>query len=225
MLELVLDCPHCRAKKTGFTFGGVHAETRRTPQGADIFNSLFVCRHCQEGVVVVLMRPSEVTNSLEHCKGDPRNDGFIVTKVHPMALEFQPPEHTPAGIAQDYLEAWDSLRRGNFTSAGMMFRKVLQRTTLELTPDKSGFRNKRLLERINLLAEGHLITEAMRDWAHFIRLEGNQAAHDEDEQFTSPRAKQLKEFTELLLLYAFTLPKRVEDARAEAEAGQEADSA
>lgn len=108
----------------------------------------------------------------------------------------------------------DSLRRGKWTSAGIMFRRVLERSTLKLEPDGEDFSNKRLRDRIDVLAEKYAITPAMKEWAHIIRDEGNEAAHGAS--FDEPSAKQLQEFTELFLIYGFTLPERVK-ARAPAE--------
>ena len=67
----------------------------------------------------------------------------------------------------------------------------------------------RLFKRINTLEERRLITPAMKEWAHKIRLDGNEATHEEDEDFSSEQAKLMKEFTELFLIYSFTLPARI----------------
>lgn len=45
----------------------------------------------------------------------------------------------------------------------------------------------------------------MQEWAHAIRLDGNEAAHEE-EPFDKETCEALKSFTELFLMYAFTLP-------------------
>ena len=66
-----------------------------------------------------------------------------------------------------------------------------------------------LVQRIDELNERRLITPAMKDWAHAIRLEGNDATHEEDEDFSEHQAIWMKEFTELFLIYSFTLPARI----------------
>ena len=120
-------------------------------------------------------------------------------------------------IAGDYKEAMDSLRRGKSTSAGMMFRKVLQRATSAIGPDSNNFKKKGLKARIESLGKQHLLTPAMVKWADFLRDEGDDATHEEEEVFTPEQAQQMQEFTELFLIYGFTLPERVK-ARAPAEA-------
>ena len=102
----------------------------------------------------------------------------------------------------------------------MMFRKVLQRTTTSLQPDEVNFRRMTLESRINVLAERHLITPTMGELAHIIRLDGNEASHEEDDVFTQCQAVQIRDFTELFLIYAFTLPARVEAFREAADSSQ-----
>ena len=53
----------------------------------------------------------------------------------------------------------------------------------------------------------------MKDWAHAIRLDGNEATHEEDEDFTADKAREMKDFTELFLIYAFTLPARIKASK------------
>ena len=223
MPEMVLNCPHCGSEKMGFEFGGqLHHHIERLPVGTAVssWNTFWMCRKCREGVVVKL-RASE-RDLPSKCHGDPRDVGFRMIAMHPRTLKISAPEHVPDTIAHDYKEASDSLRRKNFTSAGLMFRKVLEQATLALVRDKDSLRKKRLLDRIDTLAEQHLLTPAKRDWAHIIRLEGNEAAHEE--QFTRERATQMKEFTVLFLIYAFTLPTQVKEAQQKAEDSDLSDS-
>ncbi len=188
-----------------------------------IWNTLFVCRNCETGVVVRLETEREQSaNDLINWEGHPRKCGFKVVEVHPKPQRITAPEHVPDAMARDYKEAMDSLRRGKWTSAGIMFRRVLERSTLELEPDGEDFSKKTLRERIDALAEQYAITPAMKEWAHIIRLEGNEAAHGAT--FDEPSTKQLQEFTELFLIYAFTLPARVAEARQGAEGNEPSDS-
>lgn len=49
------------------------------------------------------------------------------------------------------------------------------------------------------------LTKELKDLGHFIRDEGNDAAHDET-PYTEPEAKQLYKYTEVFLTYVFTIP-------------------
>lgn len=52
----------------------------------------------------------------------------------------------------------------------------------------------------------------MKNWAHIIRIDSNGAVHS-DEEFTQEEAEEILNFTELFLLYAFTLPAMVESRK------------
>jgi len=69
-----------------------------------------------------------------------------------------------------------------------------------------------------------MLTPAMAEWADFLRDEGNEATHEEEEEFTPEQAKQMQEFTELFLTYAFTLPGRVAAAQEKAEGNKSSGS-
>lgn len=71
--------------------------------------------------------------------------------------------------------------------------------------------------RINKLKADQTITAEMADWAHIVRLEGNESAHS-DEETTKEEAQELIDFTETFLLYAFTLPEMVRIRRGSAGA-------
>ena len=180
-----------------------------------MWNTLFVCRICQVGVVVRLKGPRfEAKPSA--CQGDPRDKGFEVLAVLPERPQRDIPRYLPEKIRREYEEAVDCLlRHRNFTAAGMMFRKVLQRATTALAAGHEiTFKERENLQsRIDTLAGKNLITPAMCEWAHLIRFDGNDANHEENAVFTKDDAKQMREFTQLFLLCAFTLPKSVRLAR------------
>ncbi len=94
------------------------------------WNTLFVCRKCQEGVAVKFKGPKE--SSPGNYSGDPQDHEFELIAIHPKPQPIDVPEHVPDGIANDYKEAADNLRRQHFTSAGIMFRKVLEWATTEI---------------------------------------------------------------------------------------------
>ena len=203
MAEMVLTCPYCASDLVTFAFGGERPINREP----DAWNTLWVCRRCEEGVVVTLVGPG--LGSPGRSVGDPRDEGFFVHAIHPDPQQTRAPDHVPEDIARDFEEALDNLRRQNWTSAGMMFRKVLQRATSRLAPEGINFRAMKLVQRIENLDKERLITPAMKEWAHKIRLDGNEATHEEDEGFSDDQAKLMREFAELFLIYSFTLPARI----------------
>ncbi|WP_428992855.1 DUF4145 domain-containing protein [Stenotrophomonas maltophilia] len=93
-----------------------------------------------------------------------------------------------------------------------MYRKALDVATRELDSNLAG---KNLAPRIDALHKAGKLTDDLKDWAHLIRLDGNQGAHDDDE-LTREEVAQLASFTELFLTYAFTLPAQVAARKAAA---------
>lgn len=91
-----------------------------------------------------------------------------------------------------------------------MFRKTLDVATRALDPDLKKFS---LFHRIEKLAEDGMLTPAMRAWSHEIRLDGNDAVHDEKPE-TEDDATISQRFAEAFLTYAFTLPAMVKANRA-----------
>ena len=94
----------------------------------------------------------------------------------------------------------------------MMFRRALEAGMKNKFPDINGT----LYERIKTAAEQHKLTPDLAAWSHEIRLGGNDAAHDE-EPFKKEEAERLSTFTRLVLLYLFTLPGMLDEARGGAQ--------
>ena len=213
MPEIVLDCPHCEAERVGFAYGGEHRQGGHALP--TIWNTLFECRKCRAGVVIELQHRSSSVEAPIACHGDPRDEHFTMLAVYPKPRPLDIPRHLPEEIKREYKEAVDSLRHQNFNTAGMVLRKVLLRATTALAAGTEiTFTKRETLEsRIDTLAHHHLITPAMCEWAHQIRDDGNEANHEEDVVFDQSDAEQMQAFTELFLIYAFTLPERVRLAR------------
>ena len=212
MAVMVLDCPHCASQRMGFAFVGEFIRIEDV-----CWNTFWVCRKCQNGVVVELGGPAFDRIPPSAYKGDPRDGGFAILAIYPKPQESDAPKHVPEIVARDFKEAADSLRLRNWTSAGMMFRKVLQRSATILAPEEVNFTGKNLALRIEILADRHLITPAMKAWADIIRWDGNEATHEEDEVFEEEDATRMRDFTEVFLLYAFTLPGRVATLRKQSD--------
>ena len=149
MSELVFDCPHCGVTKVGFV--GCGAVEKGSAYGRTVWTTLFVCRHCNKGIVVEM--EGEIGLEPLRYDSDIRNIGFEVLASYPKPQAPVAPEHVPPEIAQNYEEAEGNLRRDAFTSAGMMFRKVIEQATKRLDP-KSRERG-RLVDRIKSLAKEH----------------------------------------------------------------------
>lgn len=91
----------------------------------------------------------------------------------------------------------------------MTFRKCLDSALRAL--GSTG--KESLKKRIDALPPDVGVTDAMKKWAHAIREDGNDAAH-EDEPFEEGEARMLQSFTELFLTYTFSLPGMLEQRKA-----------
>jgi len=116
------------------------------------------------------------------------------------------PEHLPNAIECALFQAEHNFPVvGNEEAAGTMYRKALDLGLKALAPDVDG----NLKKRIDKMVETHLLTPALGMWAHEIRLLGNDSAHDEEPP-TRDELTALRNFTNLVMQYLFTLPKMVE---------------
>lgn len=133
--------------------------------------------------------------------GDLMNtSGIEIIDIYPKPAMPNIPDHVPENIGKFYWQAARNAQQGHYDAAGMMCRKVLESTTRDL-----GEKTGNLYQRIEALATSHVITDAMRNWAHAIRLDGNESAH-EDEPMNETTVMDMLSFTELMLMYAYTLP-------------------
>ena len=207
MSQFVSKCPHCHTENVAFASHGAEMAIHRGQ--LSYWNTFFVCRKCRKGIVVELKPDYANAPNPHEIDGDPQDNWYSVDNIYPAPQKIEAPYAVPDGIADNYREGENNFARENFASAGMMFRRVLDRATKRLAPSQKG---KRLYERIEWLANQHKITEELKELAHFIRDDGNDASH-EDKEFTEDSARQMKDFTYLFLMYTFTLPQLVEDAR------------
>lgn len=72
----------------------------------------------------------------------------------------------------------------------------------------------KLEKRIDKLAAEHRITPALQEWAHQLRLDGNEAIHGDGEADES-LCNQMHELTRFLLIYLYSLPNQIEQAKSE----------
>lgn len=136
-------------------------------------------------------------------------EGILLLEVTPRPNIAEAPEHVPQLVAQHYLDAMENLQRGKWTPAAAMFRKTLETALKVFAPEVEAWMLEKRIDKLH--CEGR-ITPAIRDWAHELRLDGNEALHD-----TAPAdedlAKQMQGLTEYILTYLFTLPEKVRQRR------------
>jgi hypothetical protein len=111
----------------------------------------------------------------------------------------------PPEVERVYLQAERNFPiSGNEEAAGTMYRKALDVGLTIIDPSVTGT----LKARIATLVRKNLLTPALGEWSDQIRLLGNEAAHEID-QPTREEVGALRNFSDLVLRYLFTLPAMV----------------
>lgn len=189
-------CPHCHTENVSFKSV---CEYRNTNE-PDIYTVFFVCGHCERGLVADIIAYTSPTPH-QYGAGLENYGNHKIISIYPMPISPEAPQYIPDNIKNFFLQALLSLRHGNFDSSAMTSRKVLEIATKFINPDFKG----KLFDRIEELEKNGRITSSIKNWAHSIRLDGNEAAHDE-KPTTQESAKELLDFVEMFLIYCFTLP-------------------
>lgn len=115
----------------------------------------------------------------------------------------------PPSVHRTHDSAAASFERGLYEPCLIMCRKCLEAVCREFGTTKGN-----LKEQLDALRAAGNIDDRLRDWAHQLRLIGNDAAHDLDLVPNRDDAKDALEFTEAILLYAFSLRRRFEKFKA-----------
>lgn len=203
MAVFTYDCPHCGARKATFAV----QKGRRHPDEA-LVNALGTCPGCFNPVALIIYLPSG--GDVDQLTGDlstrGRHENGSIESVFPQRKTSISPEHAPPAAAKSFIEGSDCLSDGRYTSAVAMFRRALEISLKNFSPEIEAWK---LEKRIDKLADKGLITADLKTWAHKIRLEGNEAVHEEDEP-TREAATELQLFTEMVMTYLYTLPAKVQ---------------
>jgi hypothetical protein len=196
MASLTHQCPHCGTKDMHFPVQGWY----QVPTIADRWCGFSVCSSCQGPVCFAV-----IGSNPQNFPGDLiRVPNKYQLFLFPELEKTEVPEHVPDSAANAFRQAVESRKAGHYDAAGAMYRKTLDVALKRIDAQLKGL----LRDRIDKLASANKLTPSIKDWAHEIRLDGNDASHDED-PFTKPEAEQMHLFAQLLLTYLFTLPERV----------------
>lgn len=83
------------------------------------------------------------------------------------------------------------------------------RSVLEVALRALGYEKGNLLSRIEQARQDGILTESMKNWAHRVRMEGNEAVHELEA--SDAQAKEFVAFLRLFLEVAFVLPERIKE--------------
>ena len=206
MSVLVMECPHCGAGNT--TFNAI-SEVLGEPHSQNIFRWIVLqCPVCF-GVVTANVEANANRN------GNPLHSiqGLLssqcrIRATYPAPRPINIPMYLPENVAKAFKDGCECVKRQP-TLACTGFRRALELGLKQLAPEIEAWK---LEKRIDKLADQHLITPDIKEWAHQIRLDGNAGVHDDDER-TVEQAEEMESLTRFVLTYIYTLPKQVEEAR------------
>ena len=189
-------CPHC-SRDVALSVVSTHA-VRESSNEFDLF---CICPTCGRACVANVKSANSKAFNVQSMPKVIRSSEMLTINIEPKPRIPTSPEFVPDVVSNLYLQGEGSLLAGRFDAAAMTLRRTLEVALKLRWPGMSGS----LASRIDQLAELHEITPSLQAWAHSIRLDGNSATHEVD-LVEALDAKNILDFTELFLMYVFTLP-------------------
>lgn len=123
-----------------------------------------------------------------------------------MPAKMQTPDHLPDNVKNYYLQGTQALSAGSPDAAGAMFRKAME-TCLSYLVDEDTENLKSLIDKARAAGS---IPESLKTWAHLVRIDGNDAVHN---QFTIKEAQNTADLTYFLLTYMISIPAEIENRK------------
>ena len=185
------DCPHCDLRSVAFT---IVSEMRAANISPYLFDTLAICGRSSRGILASFnLSTTTPPPPTQLIKAGRANEIGLPT-ISPAAPSTGAPDRTPERAADYYRQGMENLP-GNLDAASSMFRSALEAGLREKFSDIEGT----LYQRIESAADQGGLAADLADWAHQIRLGGNDAVHG-GEQFSREEAERLQAFTELVFL-------------------------
>lgn len=186
-----------------------------TSDNTKITDALARCGHCERCVLAVFVAPS-------YNRGLGVEDilarGGSPNRIAPSPKQPEAPPYTDEDVAEFFKQGERCLPDSPDAAAAIL-RKALeaamQKILIEEGYSANECRKLTLYKKIEAAHEKGRINDSMKDWADSIRILGNEAAHSE--RFSLEKAQEVKDFTEVLFQYLYTLPEKVRKLRKEQE--------
>ena len=228
MPTFIFDCPRCNIKKTTCDAHFTQAITNPTQQGNGRGTILATCRNCNGGLAIDVRgrtTPAGPNYLLMFGGG-----WWTATAVYPGYDKVGVSELLPDDVKLVMTEAEEALLGASPRIARGAFRTVLDVATKYVVSANETLRcaweetrTKNLYNRIEFLAQRHILTPALQEWAHGVRGITNEDIHTV-EPVTPTEAQEIAEITRMILTYLFEMPERVRLAKEAAKAKKQAAS-
>ena len=191
-------CPHCAAHAYLRPVGGPYIET--DPQANYTVTTMCCavqCEACKNLGIAVGARRSTSGNA-----------NYALVAFYPTGKPNDIVDDAiPEAIRMDFREAKRCRWVNAYKAAVVMCRRAVQASCVAL-----GAKKNKLIDQIDEIAAMGIITSSLRDFAHEIRLEGNDGAHpgkDGLEDVTEKDADDILEFTDHFFNHVYVMPARL----------------
>ncbi len=133
------------------------------------------------------------------------NQNNYLTEVESFPKKFEPSVHTswPDEIKREFTEAQKLFRQG----VSPTFILFACRQALDVSTRGLGATKGSLKARIDSLRERGIITSAVADWAHHVRVIANESVHESGGSIED--AEECLEFVKTFLTMTFTVPEEI----------------
>lgn len=221
-------CPHCHSDRGFHAFGASEyligeydysktpfqeaqvLQKRRENNPNTFFSLCGSCIACKKPVVATCEASLKILTEIRECIAD--IDRAYKGKATIKTIFPEPTVlYTHPSLPEDVRNAFVDLQKMLQARLQPHFILAGCRTVLEAVVRELGGNGHTLSARIADLHAQGVITKGLADWAHQIRIGGNDAVHEMSG--TPEEARELVEFTKLFLQFTFELPARINEVR------------
>ena len=222
MITFGFCCPYCFKDNVAFTVQHISSNLTDTARyfGTTHHTIFATCNHCFNGISALY----HLENSDRYINGMPSANGLsaavtdsVYRKLEDIIdsdLDWYPkppkadiPQHLPADVERKFAAGEQIYFQSKYNESLMEFAGTAYRSALEVAlKHLDDNTDKNLNKRIGQLVKNQVLVKSMGDFAHSIRILGNEATHNE---ISMEELKDLRLFTQLFLQYTFTLPAMI----------------
>ena len=190
-------CPFCQ-ERGNFSFA--HRADKKKPNASKVLHFDTLKCGCCAGYVMVLWSTSSFGGA-----------GLHDFRTLPWLLRRESvPEHWPASVGRFWLQAHRCCADENWDAAAVMARSAVQAAMRNQNAQGGN-----LYAEINDLAARGVLPPHMTEWAHELRVLGNESAHPraDGDQPARSDVRDVVEFLDFLFQYLYNLPHEIDEYR------------